>query len=269
MYIPPNETTRAGFCFPLRFCGVSCLLFSADLPSPPHADTHRLVGEGQKKCLYWWQFQWFLGYLCNHVSLSWSFINKTVVHFGKCWVAHLPSLDQLFKGVSLSDIATKKYGLILTCMCSRAIHIEMLDDLTTDAFINTWRAFIAIRGNVRQLRCAQGTNFVGGKREFLNAMKGLDQEEMKKFGCEFLSKISQTPLDGVGLALLYFLSSYNRHETKRVSAPWHTCLPRLPSNATWSQLTGFRITSNQLCLESSRHSWHPLSTNEDHIIIPL
>lgn len=80
----------------------------------------------------------------------------------------------------------QKYGLILTCMYSRAIHIKMLDDLTTNAFINALRAFIAIRGNVRQLRCDQGTNFVGAKKEFLHAMKGLDQEEMNKFGCDFL-----------------------------------------------------------------------------------
>lgn len=80
----------------------------------------------------------------------------------------------------------KKYGLIFTCMCSRAIHIEMLDDLTTEAFINSLRTFIAIRGNVRQLRCDQGTNYAGAKREFLNAMKDLDQEEIKKYGCEFL-----------------------------------------------------------------------------------
>lgn len=80
----------------------------------------------------------------------------------------------------------KKYGLIFTCMCSRAIHIEMLDDLSTDAFINALRAFIAIRGNVRQLRCDQGTNSVGARREFLNAMKHLDQEQMKEYGCEFI-----------------------------------------------------------------------------------
>ena len=62
----------------------------------------------------------------------------------------------------------------------------MLDDLPTDTFINALRAFIAIRGNVRQLRCDQGMNFAGAKREFLNAMKDLDQEEIKKYGCEFL-----------------------------------------------------------------------------------
>lgn len=80
----------------------------------------------------------------------------------------------------------KKYGLLFTCMCSRAIHVEMLDDLTTDAFINALRAFIAIRGNVRQLRCDQGTNFVGVKREFISAMKDLDQEQLKEHGCEFI-----------------------------------------------------------------------------------
>ena len=80
----------------------------------------------------------------------------------------------------------KKYGLLFTCMCSRAIHIEMLDDLTTDAFINALRAFIAIRGNVRQLRCDQGTNFVGAKTEFMNAMKDLNQEQLKEHGCEFI-----------------------------------------------------------------------------------
>ena len=57
-----------------------------------------------------------------------------------------------------------KYGLILTCMCSRAIHIEMLDDLTSDAFINALRSFISIRGAVWLLRCDQGKNFFGARR---------------------------------------------------------------------------------------------------------
>lgn len=42
----------------------------------------------------------------------------------------------------------KRYGLLFTCLCSRAVHIEVLDDMTTDAFINALRALIALRGNV-------------------------------------------------------------------------------------------------------------------------
>lgn len=80
----------------------------------------------------------------------------------------------------------KRYGLLFTCLCSRAIHIEVVDDMTTDAFLNALRAFIAIRGNVRQLRSDQGTNFVGARREFMELMKGMDQEKAKILGCEFL-----------------------------------------------------------------------------------
>ncbi len=57
----------------------------------------------------------------------------------------------------------KRYGLLFTCLCSRAVHIELLDDLSTDAFLNSLRAFIALCGNVCQLQSDQGTNFVGAR----------------------------------------------------------------------------------------------------------
>lgn len=81
---------------------------------------------------------------------------------------------------------SKRYGLLFTCLCSRAVHIELLEEMTTDFFIIALRAFIAIRGNVRQLRCDQGTNFVGARREFVEALKEMDQERVKVLGCEFV-----------------------------------------------------------------------------------
>ncbi|XP_073703910.1 meprin A subunit beta-like [Garra rufa] len=80
----------------------------------------------------------------------------------------------------------KRYGLILTCLCSRAIHIEVVDDLSTDAFLNALRAFITIRGNVCQLRCDRGTNFIGAQKELADLMKEMNQEKVKALGCEFL-----------------------------------------------------------------------------------
>lgn len=80
----------------------------------------------------------------------------------------------------------KRYGLLFTCLCSRAVHIELLDDMTSDAFINSLRTLIAIRGNVRQLWSDQGTNFVGARREFLESVKEMDQENLKQLGCEFV-----------------------------------------------------------------------------------
>ena len=87
----------------------------------------------------------------------------------------------------------KRYGLVITCLCCRGVHIELLEDLTTDCFINALRSFIAIRGAVRQLRCDQGTNFVGAKNEFKQAMKEMDTKRIEVFlaerQCEFLFNV--------------------------------------------------------------------------------
>lgn len=83
----------------------------------------------------------------------------------------------------------KRYGLIFTCLSSRAIHIEMLEDLSTDAFINALRCFISLRGAVRQLHCDQGTNFVGARNELREALKQCDAKTLEVFlaekQCEF------------------------------------------------------------------------------------
>ena len=45
----------------------------------------------------------------------------------------------------------KRYGLLFTCFFSRAVHIEILDDMSTDAFINGLRCFITIHGQFVRL----------------------------------------------------------------------------------------------------------------------
>lgn len=78
----------------------------------------------------------------------------------------------------------KRYGLLFTCFSSRAIHIEMLNDMSTDAFINGLRCFVALRGAVRQIKCDQGTNFVGAKNELKNALKEIDADRLTVFLAE-------------------------------------------------------------------------------------
>ncbi|GAA6083978.1 uncharacterized protein LOC101884906, partial [Tachysurus ichikawai] len=80
----------------------------------------------------------------------------------------------------------KCYGLLFTCLCSRAVHIEFLDDLSADASLNSLLAFIALRGNICQLRSDQGTNSAGARREFLETVKEMVQECLKQLGCEFV-----------------------------------------------------------------------------------
>ena len=87
----------------------------------------------------------------------------------------------------------KRYAVIFTCMSSRAVHIEELDDMTTDAIINALRCFMAIRGPVRQLRSDQGTNFVGARNELANALKELDNGRIQSLllgnRCDFVMNV--------------------------------------------------------------------------------
>lgn len=64
----------------------------------------------------------------------------------------------------------KRFRLILTCLSSRAVHMEMLDDLSTDTFINALRSFISLRGTDSQLHCDQGI-IVGAKNKLKEALK--------------------------------------------------------------------------------------------------
>lgn len=78
----------------------------------------------------------------------------------------------------------KRYGLLFTCLCSRAVHIELVEDMTTDAFINALRCFIAIRGKVTQIRSDQGSNFIGADNELKQAMKELDADRVATYLAE-------------------------------------------------------------------------------------
>ncbi|XP_048846374.1 uncharacterized protein LOC125717469 [Brienomyrus brachyistius] len=94
----------------------------------------------------------------------------------------------------------KRYGLLFTCLSLRAIHLEMLEDLTTDAFLNALRCFIAIRGTVRQIRSDQGTNFVGAKNELERGLMELDKERISIYlarkQCDFLMNVPEASHTG-------------------------------------------------------------------------
>ena len=81
-------------------------------------------------------------------------------------------------GVKRGRSVVKRYGVIFTCLATRAIHLEMASSLDTDSFIHALRRFIARRGQVKELRSDNGTNFVGAQHELKEAIEGWNQGQI-------------------------------------------------------------------------------------------
>ncbi|XP_070206193.1 uncharacterized protein [Littorina saxatilis] len=81
---------------------------------------------------------------------------------------------------------SKRWAVIFTCMSTRAIHIEVIEEMTSSSFINALRRFISLRGPVQELRSDRGTNFVGAAKELnmesLFKEDGLVQGHLRKSG---------------------------------------------------------------------------------------
>ncbi|XP_015116580.1 uncharacterized protein LOC107040832 [Diachasma alloeum] len=81
----------------------------------------------------------------------------------------------------------KSWVVLFTCAVYSAIHLELVKSLSTDAFLEALRRFIARRGSPVTIYCDNGTNFVGA----FNALRGLDwdaivkQEVSSRIECRF------------------------------------------------------------------------------------
>ncbi|XP_015377512.1 PREDICTED: uncharacterized protein LOC107171770 [Diuraphis noxia] len=60
---------------------------------------------------------------------------------------------------------TKVYIALFVCMATKAIHVEIVSDLTTDAFLAALDRFIACRGVPAHVYSDCGTNYVGADRQ--------------------------------------------------------------------------------------------------------
>jgi hypothetical protein len=84
----------------------------------------------------------------------------------------------------------KRYGMLFTCLVSRAIHIESVQSMDSDSFINALRRFVSLRGPIRSLRCDQGTNFMGGIRQLKSHVNPVTDDKVKQFlldnDCDFI-----------------------------------------------------------------------------------
>lgn len=64
-----------------------------------------------------------------------------------------------------SVIQNKRWAVIFTCMCIRAVHIEVIKSLDTSSFVNALRRFWPFSGPVKSIHSDRGTNSVCASKE--------------------------------------------------------------------------------------------------------
>ena len=95
---------------------------------------------------------------------------------------------QIKHGAVRKPTVIKAYICLFVCLAVKAVHLEIVSDLTTEAFIAALRRFSARRGCPSLIWSDHGTNFVGANRElkelstFLNNQ--ITQREISEFCCD-------------------------------------------------------------------------------------
>ncbi|GFV75166.1 integrase catalytic domain-containing protein [Trichonephila clavipes] len=81
----------------------------------------------------------------------------------------------------------KVYVCVFICFTVKAIHLEIVSDLTTEAFLAALKWFVARRGRPIEIHNDNGQNFVGANNELRKILKALFKGKMEEI-MDFLSK---------------------------------------------------------------------------------
>ena len=74
-----------------------------------------------------------------------------------------PFLYRCSKGRGIKT--TKGYITVFVCFATKAIHLELVSDLTTAAFLAALKRFTSRRGLPKEISSDNGTNFQGASKE--------------------------------------------------------------------------------------------------------
>ncbi|XP_046142171.1 uncharacterized protein LOC123988283 [Osmia bicornis bicornis] len=82
----------------------------------------------------------------------------------------------------------KVYVAVFVCLAVKAIHLELVSELTTEAFLAALRRFIARRGFCTDLYSDNGSNFVGANNELRELRALLQSDDHREKVTTFLAE---------------------------------------------------------------------------------
>ena len=89
------------------------------------------------------------------------------------------------KGETNKRSRSKCYGIIFNCMLTRAVHLDLAVDYSTDAFLLVLRRFMTIRGHPIKLRSDHGSQLVAASKELKQILDGHNTERLIQLSSEY------------------------------------------------------------------------------------
>ena len=81
-------------------------------------------------------------------------------------------------------VIKKVWGVLLTCMATRAIYLDIACGSSTEELLHVIRRAMARCGQIQTIISDPGTNLVGAAREMEEWRKSWDMDKLKRFGAE-------------------------------------------------------------------------------------
>ncbi|XP_043219625.1 uncharacterized protein LOC122380499 isoform X1 [Amphibalanus amphitrite] len=97
-------------------------------------------------------------------------------------------LESLERSLSRDPTRAARYILLITCLATRALHLELVSSMDTDGFLMAFRRFVARRGRPRVVWSDNGSNLVAGEKELKVCLDEWNQEKI-------VDELSQRQID--------------------------------------------------------------------------
>ncbi|XP_026333317.1 uncharacterized protein LOC113240274 [Hyposmocoma kahamanoa] len=114
-------------------------------------------------------------------------VSRLFYHTGVDFTGHVDVKTNKGRGVK----TTKGYIAVFICMVTKAVHLELVSDMSSSAFLAALRRFASRRGTRRHIHSDNGTNFLGAnntlQKEFVDLKQVIDPE--------FLNEVSDMAIE--------------------------------------------------------------------------